>query len=275
MEQGRAGLQYTLHLIYELFCSKNGSPATMMQRRTGRVYDTCWSNLHKISDWMGYYNNWRKFTPRSTVQMDVVYPICKTGRGSRAKNKRGLGSERTVPVLFITEVDVPEKGFQGITKCFKFEKNNFRELERIVKENIDDEHKILIFTDKGKEFNFLTHSGYMVHTVDHSSTESEGKYVSHYVDENGVQQKCTTNTVEGNNRTVKTTIHRIYRTISQDYVELYCNRLAFNQTNKSKSFFETFNELLKCLPGFNDSVKKTFKLKRRIRPDKRSINHAA
>ncbi len=266
LEHCRTNLKTILIMIYELFCSKNGTPATWIQRRTGKYYEACWANLHKISDFMHYYSNSQKFTPGSSLQLDVVYPICKTYRGKHARNKKGLGSERTFGVLMISEVDEPENDFMGITKGFYFDKTKSHEIKNFVKEHIKVENKHNLSTDGGSEFEFLNFSGYNVHSVNHSNDEFKGKYTSTYIDnDTGKTLICTTNLVEGGNRAIKTTIHRIYRTINPDYLQLYIERLVFNQTNKTRNFFEALDQLFGCLPGFNDSVNKTFSLKKRNR----------
>lgn len=267
LEHCRTPLLVVLEIFYDLFRLKNGNPATALQRRTGYEYETCWANLHKLSDWMGYSNSKRAFSFGTTIELDLVYPKGKTFLGRRFPFKRSPSSERTFAILMITERDEPERNFRGITKAFCIDKTDKLAIERIVKEHIPSTNKNRIYTDDGGEFSFLSYQGYLQHH--YKVIHNDKKYSTEYTDRiTGENKICSTNTVEGVNERIKTTIHSVYLGVNPEYMQLYADRVAFNHSNSAKNFFEALAELLNCLPGLNGSVPRKFKMKKRVRNNK-------
>ncbi|MDP1801472.1 MAG: IS1595 family transposase [Bacteroidota bacterium] len=263
-EQSRTPLTETVELIYELFRNKHGVPATALQRADGGDYDTCLYNLHRASDWMGWSLEGQKFTPGSTIEFDEVYPKAETGLGEYYKFKRGKGSERTHGILVMTERDDPEKGIKGITKAFHFDKTNSKEVEALIKKYVRPEDKHKICTDESDYYTFLSYNGYLHHTINHGNKEYINK-----------ETGCSTNTVEGCNERVKTTIHRVYLGVHPEYLQFYINRVAFNHSCRAKNFFEVMDVLFNSLPDFYNCVVRKAKRKSRKRKKKEQYRPAA
>lgn len=262
LEQSRTPLVEIVDLIYQMFRNKHGVPATALERETRRDYETCLYNLHRASDWMGWSLECLNFTPGSTIEIDEVYPKAQTGLGIYYSFKSGAGSERTHGVLVMTERDNPENGFKGITKAFCFDKSDYSAVEKLIKKYIRPESNHNIYTDEHNYYKFLRYSGYLHSTVKHKA----GQYKD---------GDCSTNTSEGYNERVKTTVHRVYLGVYPQYLQLYVDRVAFNHTNKAKTFFEALDCLFNSLPDLNSCVKKRVQRKKRNRKKKATYRPAA
>ena len=272
LEQCRTPLVEIMEIIYELFKNKQGTPAAVLERYSGKEYETCLYNLHRISDWFGWSNEKQTFTPGSTIVLDEVYPKVQEGSGRYLALKRGKGSQRTQGVLVMTEKDDPTANFRGITKSFYYDKHDKGAVERLIRKYIQPENRHNIHTDESDLYNFLTPSGYKHNTVKHK----DHKYVSQYEDEEtGEIKLCSTNIAEGFNERIKTTIHRVYLGVQPKYLQLYVDRVAFNHSNKHKNFFEALDTLLDSLPDLFSSVNRRFKRKKRKRKAKNDFREAA
>ncbi|MGZ5501332.1 MAG: IS1595 family transposase [Nitrososphaeraceae archaeon] len=260
LEQSRTKLMDIVEFVYELFRNKHGTPATALERRFGDEYETCRNNLHVISDWMGFSNEKKGFTKGSILEIDEVYPKVETGLGPYYKFKKGAGSERTHGVLVITERDNLATNFFGITKAFVFDKTDAKAVEKIIRKYIKPEDNHTIYTDESTYYAFLRYSGYSHIATNHSKNIYK-------------VGESATNMVEGYNERVKTLIHRVYLGVSPKYLQLYLNRITFNHSNRSKSFFQVLNILFDSMPGLYDEVERTFIRKRKN--NKRYIEQAA
>jgi len=267
LEHLRTPLKEVLWLFYDLFSCKFGKPSLKVQREMKWTYDTCWKLQHKLSDWMGYSNEMQMFTPGSTIELDIVYPKATTFLGRKHKYKRGPWSERRFATLVISERDNPANNFYGVTKAYTFDKTDKKAVQDIFGRFFKPEHKHLFFTDEGKEFKFLSKNGFLQHhyEVNHSEKGEKGyaNMQPHKINE-GEFLNVSVNKVEGCNQKVKTSIHRIYLGVHPKYLQLYVNRVIFNFGNAEKDFFEAWALLLNALPGFTNSVPRTFIPAKRI-----------
>ena len=252
LEQSRTKLMDIVEIIYELFRNKHGVPATSLERKFGNEYETCRNNVLVISDWFGHASETQSFTKNSILEIDEVYPKVQTDLGPYYKFKKGAGSERTHGVLVITEKDNPEEGFYGITKAFVFDKTDAKAVEKIIRKYIHPENKHIIYTDESHYYDFLSHNGYSHISTNHSKRKFK-------------VGEATTNTVEGFNQDVKTHIHRVYLGVHPIYLQLYMNRIVFNHSNRSKTFFQVLNLLFDSMPSLYEEVERTFKRKSKKR----------
>jgi hypothetical protein len=136
--------------------SKKGISAKELQRQLShKRYESIWSMMHRIRQAMGQRDN--LYGLNGMIEFDEGYFKTDTGKGDKQKLKRGKGSQKRVNVAVMAESTPLEDIETGETsrqcRYFKMKvlkNHNSDEVDRVVKENIDE--KSIVFSDKSKSY---------------------------------------------------------------------------------------------------------------------------
>jgi transposase-like protein len=241
LEHSKKPLTLFIEIIYELFCSKHGLTATEVDRRfrIGKN-ETSHLLLDKTSQWLGLAISGQEFKADSIIEVDEVYPRVQTGLGPYYSFKRGLGSERLKPTITLTERN---SDGSGLTKLIAVDEVNSVTLKEIFRKHTKPTN--IIYTDESNIYNFLKFNeefkGYHHEQCNHK----RGDWAI---------GQCHVNTCEGVHSYVKKYIHNVHLGVTEEKIQLYLNRVAFNFSYRDKNFLDALDVLFNSLPSLHENI---------------------
>ena len=203
--------------------AKKGVSSRQLSRDLKVNKDTAWRISHKIREAMR--QEWHRNLLTGVVEMDETFIGGKPRKGKDKDMKRGRGSQKKTPV-----VGIVEREGQVRAKSMKKEKLNSRNLNSLVRENVDIQNSVLI-TDE--------YRGYMrlKQFIDHRVVMHNLWYV------NG---EIHTNTIESFWALLKRGIvgqfHKVSVRHLPKYIDEFCYR--YNHRKSSNLFSITLSRAL-------------------------------
>jgi len=195
--------------------AKKGISSRELARDLKVTKDTAWLVQMRVREAM-------KQSPEllsGIVEMDETYIGGKPRKGNKDSRKRGRGTAKT-PVVGMVERDGNVRA-----KSHKNKSLSFKELKKIVRENIDTDNTKLI-TDQYRGYEPFDG------IIDHETINHQYEYVKNHVH---------TNTIEGFWSLLKRGIIGQYHKVSIKYLDRYVDEFCYKyNSRKVKCGFDTF-----------------------------------
>lgn len=214
-EKSSTPLTSWFYAIYLMTATKAGIPAAQLQRQLGVTYKCAWRMLHKIREMMADDSQLS-----GEVEVDEAYIHANVFKRSSAMQRYGLTGSRTGQVIF----GMVERG--GHVIAHHVLGAGARVLMPEVEQHIAKGSTI--YSDEAWSYISLTKRGYRHFTTNHSQKE----YV-HPVNKNNYTQN-----IENFWSHLKRGIKGVYRNVSANHLQKYCNEFAWRYSNrKSECMF--------------------------------------
>lgn len=227
-EHSKVELKDWFEIIWRILSSRGGISANYIHREFGYSYPTSLYLLHDIRKQM--YNCLQFEMDNTVVEVDESYISTGTkGLGRHHHFSRGRGSLRHTSILAIIER-------KGKAKLFVIPATDAESILPKITENIP--LTISIFTDDWGAYNQLKELGYEHAAVNHS--------IEYVAKETG----ASTNSAENMFSTFKTMVIKgTYRSVSDKFLQHYCNEQAFRHTYRFEEDYgmEAFLKSFSCL----------------------------
>lgn len=248
LENFKKPLALAIKVLYDMMVHKNGVSSLALIREFNMDEKTANLLTRRLSDWMHWYLMNQKFTPKSKIEIDEVYPKFNSELGQYYPWKRGVGSERTHGVLVICERN-------GLSLAIPYDKRNNGEVLKLIQKLIPIENHHIIFTDESHYYKPLEDLGYRHYPVKHS------KYI--FADGDSHSNSC-----EGLNSFIKNNLEYTHKGVYTEYLQLYVSRYAFIHSIHEKTFEDCVSKLIDSLPSLHERVTVNYKFNKPLKSEK-------
>ncbi|MGH9637459.1 MAG: IS1595 family transposase [Candidatus Angelobacter sp.] len=219
-ERTRTPLQLWFYAMYLFTTSRHGVPAKELQRQLSVTYKTAWRMAHEIRKHMANVDGDANLS--GEVEIDETF----VGGMAHRPSERQVGhvTENSKKTIVFGMV---ERGGDLITRVVPNTKKST--LFPIIEEKI--EKGTLLSTDEMSAYKFVGRLGYEHGTVNHSEEE-------------WVNGKFHTNTIEGFWSHFKCSVKGVHRSISRKHMQKYLCEFEFRFNLRGALAYQMFDRLI-------------------------------